>query len=126
METSRQLLLKNTELVVLSACETGVGEVVAGEGVYGLRRAFTLAGAQSQIMSLWKVADEETKNLMIAYYQGLQQGNGRAEALRQVQLKMLRNPATAHPYFWAAFIPTGNWSAITSSKPMRNGRQVEF
>jgi CHAT domain-containing protein len=96
-----------------------VGEVVAGEGVYGLRRAFTLAGAQSQIMSLWKVADEETKNLMIAYYQRLQQGNGRAEALRQVQLKMLRNPATAHPYFWAAFIPTGNWSAIGNSQNPR-------
>jgi len=116
------LNLKNTELVVLSACETGAGEVVAGEGVYGLRRAFTLAGAQSQIMSLWKVADEETKNLMIAYYRRLQNGEGRGEALRQVQLEMLTNPETAHPYFWAAFIPTGNWHAITNSKPMiRNG-----
>ncbi|MDR9401855.1 MAG: tetratricopeptide repeat protein [Halothece sp. Uz-M2-17] len=108
------LNLKNTELVVLSACETAVGRVIAGEGVYGLRRAFTLAGAQAQLMSLWKVADQETKNLMIEYYQRLQQGEGRGEALRQVQLEMLADPATAHPYFWAAFIPIGDWTAMSN------------
>jgi CHAT domain-containing protein len=106
------LNLRGTELVVLSACETGLGEVVQGEGVYGLRRAFTLAGAQTQLMSLWKVDDEETKNLMIEYYQRLQNGEGRGEALRQVQLAMLNNSQTEHPYFWASFIPTGNWQAL--------------
>jgi len=106
------LNLRGTELVVLSACETGLGEVVQGEGVYGLRRAFTLAGAQTQLMTLWKVDDEETKNLMIDYYQRLQDGEGRGEALRQVQLEMLNNSQTQHPYFWASFIPTGNWRAL--------------
>jgi CHAT domain-containing protein len=106
------LNLRGTELVVLSACETGVGAVVQGEGVYGLRRAFTLAGAQTQLMSLWQVADQETKELMIAYYQRLQEGEGRGEALRQVQLAMLADPETEHPYYWASFIPVGNWRLL--------------
>jgi CHAT domain-containing protein len=63
-------------------------------------------------MSLWKVADEETKDLMIEYYQRLENGEGRGEALRQVQLAMLGNAATKHPYFWAAFIPTGDWRPL--------------
>ncbi|PNW47905.1 UNVERIFIED_CONTAM: hypothetical protein BEN50_11580 [Euhalothece sp. KZN 001] len=106
------LRLRGTELVVLSACETGVGDVVQGEGVYGLRRAFTLAGAQTQLMSLWKVADKETKDLMIEYYQRLENGEGRGEALRQVQLAMLADSETEHPFFWAAFIPTGDWRPL--------------
>ena len=106
------LNLRGTELVVLSACETGLGEVVQGEGVYGLRRAFTLAGAETQIMSLWQVADEQTKDLMVEYYQRLERGEGRGEALRQVQLEMLANPKTKSPFFWAAFIPVGNWEAL--------------
>ena len=75
-------------------------------GVYGLRRAFTLAGAKSQLMSLWAVADEATKDLMVAYYQRLKQNQARGEALRQVQLAMLNgelrsdsNTSYAHPYF---------------------------
>ena len=106
------LRLRSTELVVLSACETGVGEVSQDSGVYGLRRAFTLAGAQTQLMSLWKVADEQTKDLMIEYYQCLENGEGRGEALRQVQLVMLGNAETKHPYFWATFIPTGDWRSL--------------
>jgi hypothetical protein len=66
--------------VVLSACETGVGEVRTGEGVYGLRRALMLGGSESQVMSVWKVSDEATRDLMAAYYKRLMAGEGRTEA----------------------------------------------
>ena len=103
------LNLRGTKLVVLSACETGLGDVQAGEGVYGLRRAFTLAGAQSQLMSLWSVSDEGTKDLMVEYYSRIQNGEARGEALRQVQLEMLESEERNHPFYWAAFIPSGSW-----------------
>jgi CHAT domain-containing protein/Tfp pilus assembly protein PilF len=106
------LKLRGTKLVVLSACETGLGSIENGEGVYGLRRAFTLAGAESQLMSLWKVNDEGTKDLMIKYYQRLLQNEGRSDALRQVQLEMLNSSQYQHPYYWAAFIPVGDWSPM--------------
>ena len=125
--------LWGTKLVVLSACETGVGEVKNGEGVYGLRRALVLAGSESQVMSLWQVADAATRDLMTAYYRLLLAGEGRTEALRQVQLEMLKGagPAQAgsrrgvgaelgaaqvtdrrHPYYWAAFIQSGDWRGM--------------
>ena len=85
--------LWGTKLVVLSACETGLGEVKNGEGVYGLRRALVLAGSESQVMSLWQVSDAATRDLMAAYYKRLQAGEGRTEALRQVQLMMIRSGA---------------------------------
>ena len=85
--------LWGTKLVVLSACETGLGNVKNGDGVYGLRRALVLAGSESQVMSLWQVSDEATRDLMKAYYTRLQQGRGRTEALRQVQLEMLNKAA---------------------------------
>jgi CHAT domain-containing protein len=105
--------LWGTQLVVLSACETGVGEVTAGEGVYGLRRALVIAGAESLIMSLWQVDDDATMQLMTGYYQRLGEGQGRGDALRQVQLKMLRRAETAHPFYWAAFIGAGDWRPLT-------------
>ena len=80
--------LENTDLVVLSACETGLGKVDAGEGVYGLKRALSIAGARSQLVTLWKVDDNATAALMTAFYQRLLNGEARAEALRQVQLDM--------------------------------------
>ena len=101
--------LYGTQLVVLSACETGVGEVANGEGVYGLRRALVLAGARSQIISLWKVDDAGSKDWMVDYYQRLKQGQGRSAAARQVQLQMLQSGKYQHPYYWAAFIPSGDW-----------------
>src|SRR5439155_18188593 len=83
--------LAGTELVVLSACETGVGEVAGGEGVFSLQRAFHLAGARTVIGSLWKVNDEATEALMVAFYQNLWQKKlGKLEALRQAQLALLR------------------------------------
>jgi CHAT domain-containing protein len=107
-----QLDLRGTQLVVLSACETGLGEVQQGEGVYGLRRALVLAGAQAQLVSLWKVADAQTQALMVDYYQRLLKGEGRSAALRAAQQAMIANPATQHPYYWAAFVPIGNWTPL--------------
>jgi CHAT domain-containing protein len=104
--------LWGTKLVVLSACNTGVGEVKNGEGVYGLRRALVLAGAESQVMSLWPVSDQGTRDLMVAYYRALQHGEGRGEALRQVQLRMLRSGTHRHPYYWASFIQSGEWKGL--------------
>jgi CHAT domain-containing protein len=105
--------LSGTKLVVLSACDTGVGEVKNGEGVQGLRRALVLAGSESQVMSLWPVSDEATKDLMIPYYKALQQGEGRSEGLRQVQLRMLRGRKDLrHPFYWAAFIQSGEWASL--------------
>ena len=96
-----------TRLAVLSACETGVGEPRRGDGVYGLRRALVMAGAESQLMTLWQVSDRATRDLMTSYYEKLGRGRGRAEALRDVQLEMLRQPARRHPYYWGSFILSG-------------------
>ncbi len=109
------LNLRGTRLVVLSACETGLGEVQNGEGVYGLRRALVLAGAESQIMSLWKVSDDATQELMVSLYGQLAAGNGRASSLRQVQLALLKDEVYHHPYFWAGFILSGAWGPIEST-----------
>ncbi len=106
------LNLRGTELVVLSACETGIGDVKTGDGVYGLRRALVIAGSQTQLLSLWKVADDGTKDLMVEYYQKIKAGKGRHEALREVQLEFLKHPTYNHPYFWASFIPSGNWKKM--------------
>jgi CHAT domain-containing protein len=110
------LNLWGTKLVVLSACDTGIGEVKNGEGVYGLRRALVLAGTESQMVSLWPVSDSRTRDLMIGYYQMLLQNEGRAEALRQVQLRMLSRKANSHPYYWASFILTGEWANLKGER----------
>jgi CHAT domain-containing protein len=99
--------LAGTELVVLSACETGVGDVKTGEGVFGLRRAFMAAGAETLVMSLWRVDDDATRQLMVEFYRRLVNGEGRAEALRQASLTLLRDPTHRHPFYWASFIMTG-------------------
>jgi CHAT domain-containing protein len=98
--------LTNTEMVVLSACDTGLGNILTGEGVFGLRRAFMLAGAQTLVMSLWKVPDRHTRELMITFYSRLSKGLGRAEALREAQLEMKEK--FPNPYYWGAFICQGN------------------
>ncbi|MES2355551.1 MAG: CHAT domain-containing tetratricopeptide repeat protein [Pseudomonadota bacterium] len=107
--------LWGTQLVVLSACETALGKVLNGEGIYGLRRAFVIAGAESQLMSLWSVSDEATRDLMVEYYQRLKQGEGRASALRQAQLKLLHDKQSGHPFFWAGFISAGAWDALSGT-----------
>ncbi len=111
--------LWGTKLVVLSACDTGVGEVKNGEGVQGMRRALVLAGSESQLMSLWSVLDNGTKDLMSKYYKALQQGEGRGEGLRQVQLEMLRSKYRRHPFYWAAFILSGEWRDLNGAAETR-------
>lgn len=111
-----ELKLKGTQLIVMSACQTGRGDVANGEGVYGLRRAMVLAGAESQIMTLWSIYDESTRYFMTEYYQMLKQGGDRASTLRQIQLNFLRQQNTesdySHPAYWAAFTLTGNWQKL--------------
>jgi CHAT domain-containing protein/Tfp pilus assembly protein PilF len=108
--------LWGTKLVTLSACETGVGEVKNGEGVYGLRRSFFLAGAETLVMSLWAVNDRVTREMMTSYYTGLKHGLGRGEALRQVELAMLKRRDRQHPYYWASFIQSGDWTPLNSDR----------
>jgi CHAT domain-containing protein len=108
--------LWGTKLVVLSACDTGLGDVRTGEGVYGLRRAIAIAGSESLVMSLWPVSDLVTRELMTKYYTNLKAGLGRGEALRQVQLTMLKNPNRRHPFYWASFIQSGEWADLNGKR----------
>jgi CHAT domain-containing protein len=98
-----EMYLPNTELVVLSACETGLGDIQGGEGVFGLQRAFKLAGAKSILMSLWKVPDSETAEMMQSFYGKWLAGMDRREAFRFAQ-KELRNKYPKEPYKWAGFV----------------------
>ena len=106
------LNLVGTDLVVLSACQTGLGEVLNGEGVFGLRRAFQLAGAQSLIMSMFAVPDESTATIMERFYDNWLSGDSKSVALRNASLSMLaerrENGQSTHPLFWGGFIFAGN------------------
>lgn len=103
--------LRGVELVVLSACETGLGEVRDGEGVYGLRRAFQLAGVRTVVSALWRVPDSETGMLMKAFY--AQKGTTYPELMQKAALQHLHDLKAigrpTHPYSWAGFIATGDW-----------------
>jgi CHAT domain-containing protein len=98
----------NADLVVLSACETGLGKEVKGEGLIGLTRAFLYAGTPSVVVSLWQVQDRSTAELMVRFYRHLKNGQpSKAEALRQAQLELIRHGTFAHPYYWAPFVLVG-------------------
>ena len=108
LEASR-LNLQGTELVILSACDSGTGEVKIGEGVMSLRRAFRIAGAQTVLASYWKVSDKATSQLMTEFIRRWRSGEPRAKAWREAQLSLLHAKDFASPYFWAAFTLTGQW-----------------
>jgi CHAT domain-containing protein len=136
--------LHGTELAVMSACETAVGETRRGEGVFGLQRALALAGVRTRVMSLWRVDDDATAVVMAAYYARLARGEGRGEAMRQVRLGLIAgaddtaaltstptgSPPSApamgsavasdlwrHPYYWASFLVSGDVSPLETRAP---------
>jgi CHAT domain-containing protein len=125
-EEVASLNLPGVELAVLSACETGLGPLAAGEGVLGLQRAFQVAGTRTVVASLWKVNDQATRALMERFYENLWSKRlSKLEALRQAQLSMLREgpdrgmeivgapkpaaPQRHPPFLWAAFVLSGDW-----------------
>jgi CHAT domain-containing protein len=108
------LNLVGTELAVLSGCDTGVGEVKAGEGVLGLQRAFQLAGARALVMSLWPVEDEAARQWMATFYRSrLAVGLDIPESVRKASRRALRQRRarglSTHPFYWAGFVATGDW-----------------
>jgi len=113
------LQLEGTELVVLSACSTGSGDLPSGDGLYGLQRALTVAGARSTLLSLWKVDDAATAEFMVRFYRRLKAGEGRADALAAVQAEFrggeVKGPSGegwSSPYYWAAWQLVGDWRPI--------------
>ncbi len=108
----------NAELVVLSACNTASGQLQRGEGIMSLSRAFTYAGCPSLVTSLWSVDDEQTSKIMVHFYQNLQQGQAKPDALRNAKLSYLSEQGNelSHPFYWAAFVQIGNTQALQFNK----------
>jgi CHAT domain-containing protein len=104
--------LRGTELVVLSACETGLGDLRAREGVFGLRRAFLYAGARTLVTSLFQVPDAQTRDMMRGFYGSLKGGKSKLQALHEARLEVIakrrKEHAAAHPFFWASFVLIGD------------------
>jgi len=97
----------NADLVVLGACETGLGRVHKGEGMIGFTRAFKYAGASNLVVSMWRVSDQPTAKLMISFYEKIHEGLSYGEALQYAKQQLIENPETAHPIHWAAFVLNG-------------------
>ena len=105
----------NADLVVLSACETGIGELRRGEGIISLARAFAYAGAKSMMTTQWQVSDQSSAGLMRYFYRGIYQGLAKDGALRQAQLTYLADPSNSerfHPFFWAGYTPVGDMAPV--------------
>lgn len=101
------------DLVVLSACETGIGELKSGEGIISLARGFSYAGSKSIITTLWNINDERTQEIMLSFYTYLKEGRTKDDALRQAKLDFIDNYShSAHPFYWAAFVPVGDMEVI--------------
>jgi len=109
--------LEGTQIVVLSASATAVGGAKPGEGIYALRRALVLSGAETQVLSLWRAPAERTAQLLADFYRRVHSGQGRSEALRQAQLAMLADKRTAHPFHWAGFISQGDGGTLGGQPP---------
>lgn len=108
-------LRANVEMVVLSACETGGGRYAKGEGIMSLGRAFRYAGCENIVMSLWKVNDHTTARLMKAFFNNINRGDNKDEALRDAKLEFILDPQNryfTHPYYWSGFILVGNTSPV--------------
>jgi CHAT domain-containing protein len=110
-EEIASLQLRGSELVVLSACDTGLGSVLEGEGVFGLRRALAVAGARNLVMSLWAVEDRSARELMESFYDAYLGRNESADgSLRSAQLVLIerrrKQGQSTHPYYWAGFVAT--------------------
>ena len=103
---------KETDLVVISACDSGLGEIKSGEGLYGLKRAINIAGAKSSLLSLWRVDDEATSKFMESFYIKLKEGQGKADALANTQKEFRNSKKYSHPNVWAAFQLSGDWRSI--------------
>jgi CHAT domain-containing protein len=105
--------LRGVEWAVLSACQTGVGPVLAGEGVIGLRRAFQIAGARTIVMSLWEVNDAPARDWIHELYQARLSGLTTVESVHRASLGILQARRKAgvstHPFYWGAFIASGDW-----------------
>ena len=100
----------NADLVVLSACQTGLGKLIRGEGMVGLTRAFMYAGTSSVLVSLWSVSDVSTATLMGEFYRNLiKEKLSKTDALRKAQLSIMRDEKFAHPFYWAPFVLFGDW-----------------
>ncbi len=97
----------NADLVVLSACESGLGAEIKNEGIVGMTRAFQYAGAKNVIVSLWKIMDKSTSQLMTEFYRQLKAGKRKDDALQQAQVKLLKSGQHRHPYYWASFVLVG-------------------
>ncbi|MEL6987230.1 MAG: CHAT domain-containing protein, partial [Bacteroidota bacterium] len=112
-----QSLDLNSDLVVLSACETNVGDIVEGEGPLSLAYAFQYAGANSVLSSLWSVPDDQTSSIMISFYQNLKEGMTKSKALQEAKKSYISkaNGIELHPSFWAGFILLGNDEPISTS-----------
>ena len=105
----------NSDLVTLSACETGIGKEVKGKGVISLSNAFAFTGVKSTVMSLWKIPDQETSTLMVSFYENLDKGLDKDEALRYAKLEYLKttdDEVLRHPYYWSGFVISGDVSPI--------------
>ncbi len=118
--------LHGTDLVVLSACETGVGEIRQGEGVYSLQRAFREAGAKSVLATLWKVDDQATQLFMEKFYKRYMSGESAQKAVRDTQLEFLGSKRYSHPFYWSSFVMIGGNSSDLAQEHIANVEEKEL